>query len=284
MAKSKYFRVATEGATTDGRVIDRAWIVGMGASYNPQVYGARIFAEHIRGIVPDSPLRAYGDVTALKAEEIAEGPLKGKMALYAQIQPSDAMVELIKSGQKIYTSVEIDTAFASTKTPYLVGLGITDSPASLGTEVLSFAAQHPDANPFAGRKKRKENLFSAAEESSIELEDDADPSAFAALRERLDKLLGKFKVGARAIDGDAAKAFADMTELVEHIAAAAETDGAKFAADIASLTARLTAAEAAHKETADAFAAFRAQLDSAPEPHTPRPPATGGNNIQQTNC
>ena len=34
MAKTRFFRVAVEGATTDGREISREWIDQMAASYN----------------------------------------------------------------------------------------------------------------------------------------------------------------------------------------------------------------------------------------------------------
>lgn len=47
--KSKRFRIGVEGATTDGRVIERDWITQMAASYNPQVYTALINMEHIKG-------------------------------------------------------------------------------------------------------------------------------------------------------------------------------------------------------------------------------------------
>ncbi|KAG0165103.1 hypothetical protein DFQ30_008940, partial [Apophysomyces sp. BC1015] len=82
-ATTKWFRVAVEGATTDGRSIERDWIQQMAAQYNPALYGARVNCEHVRGYAPISasqPFGAYGDVTALKAEEIADGPLKGKYA------------------------------------------------------------------------------------------------------------------------------------------------------------------------------------------------------------
>ena len=94
--KAKRFRIAVEGATTDGRVISRDWIAQMAASYNPSVYGARINMEHIKGYSPDTPFRRYGDVTALTAEEITEGPLKGKLALYGDIDPTPELVELTK--------------------------------------------------------------------------------------------------------------------------------------------------------------------------------------------
>lgn len=36
--KAKRFRIGVEGATTDGRNIERAWLEQMAASYDPQVY------------------------------------------------------------------------------------------------------------------------------------------------------------------------------------------------------------------------------------------------------
>lgn len=47
--KAKRFRIGVEGATTDGRTIERAWLEQMAASYNPQVYTALINLEHIKG-------------------------------------------------------------------------------------------------------------------------------------------------------------------------------------------------------------------------------------------
>ncbi|KAG0007871.1 hypothetical protein BGZ81_004539, partial [Podila clonocystis] len=110
----------------------------MASSYDPSRYGARIFLEHKRGVIPDGPFKAYGDVLALKTQEEANG----KLALYAQLDPLPEMVELIKARQKVYSSIEVDPDFADTKLAYLVGLGITDTPASLGTEPLSFSV-HP---------------------------------------------------------------------------------------------------------------------------------------------
>ncbi len=59
---AKFFRVATEGATTDGREIQREWIEQMAANYDQKKYGARIWMEHIRGIGADSAFGALGDV------------------------------------------------------------------------------------------------------------------------------------------------------------------------------------------------------------------------------
>ena len=44
--RSKFFRVAVEGATTDGRTIERQWLVDAAETYNPNTYGARVWLEH----------------------------------------------------------------------------------------------------------------------------------------------------------------------------------------------------------------------------------------------
>ncbi|WP_392454404.1 GPO family capsid scaffolding protein [Edwardsiella piscicida] len=178
--KAKRFRIGVEGATTDGREIQREWLVQMAASYNPTVYTALINLEHIRGYSPDGTFKRYGYVTGLVAEEITDGPLKGKMALYADINPSPDLVSLIKQWQKQFTSMEVSTKFADTGKAYLVGLAATDDPASLGTEMMTFSASAKQ-NPLANRKQHPDNLFTAVEETLIELEESPDekPSLFA---------------------------------------------------------------------------------------------------------
>ncbi|HHG0806368.1 TPA: GPO family capsid scaffolding protein [Klebsiella pneumoniae] len=168
--KAKRFRIGVEGATTDGRTIERAWLEQMAASYNPQVYTALINLEHIKGYTPDSPFRRFGTVDKLEAEEITDGPLKGKMALYAWITPSADLVAYTRNLQKLFTSMEVNTSFADTGKAYLVGLAATDDPASLGTEMLQFSAS-AKSNPLASRKQKPENLFTAAEETLIEWEE-----------------------------------------------------------------------------------------------------------------
>lgn len=162
--KAKRFRIGVEGATTDGREIQREWLEQMAASYNPAVYTALINLEHIKSYLPDSTFNRYGKVTALFAEEITEGPLAGKMALYADVEPTEPLVELVKKGQKLFTSMEVSPKFADTGKAYLVGLAATDDPASLGTEMLTFSASAAH-NPLANRKQNPANLFTAAEET-----------------------------------------------------------------------------------------------------------------------
>lgn len=156
----KWFRIAVSGQTTDGREIQREWIEQMATSYDPSVYGARINVEHMRGFMPDGDFGAYGDVLALKAEAVTVNG-EDKLALFAKIAANDKLKALNAKNQKIYTSVEIDTNFAKTGKAYLVGLAVTDSPASLGTEMLTFCA-NAKQNPLADRKQSEGNLFTAA--------------------------------------------------------------------------------------------------------------------------
>ena len=188
--RSKWTRIAVEGATTDGRQIERSWIEDMATQYSPNTYGARINCEHIKGYWPGGEFGAYGDVLALKAEEVEINGAK-KLALFGQLQPNDALLALNKAGQKVYTSIEVQPKFADTGKAYLVGLAITDTPASLGTEALSFSAQH---GTLSSRKVHSDNLFTAAEEVALEFEEVSDqPQVFSGLKEKINGLFTRLK-------------------------------------------------------------------------------------------
>jgi len=167
----KKFRVATEGATTDGREIQREWIEQMAANYDPKTYGARVWVEHIRGIGPDSAFGAMGDVLSLEAREV-DG---GKLALFAEIDPTDELKALNKKRQKVYSSIEVNPKFGDTGEAYLEGLAVTDSPASLGTEMIKFSREAGDKSPLASRKQHAENLFTAAEEVAFDFDEEETP-------------------------------------------------------------------------------------------------------------
>ncbi|KMW71149.1 hypothetical protein TI10_22420 [Photorhabdus luminescens subsp. luminescens] len=170
MPKSKFFRVAVEGGTTDGREIKRQDIIDMAETYDPTVFGARVNIEHIKSILPDGPFKIQGDVADARYSEITDGALKGKLALEVQIDPTAELVDTNRARQKVYSSIEMHPALPATGRAYLCGLAVTDNPASLGTEMLKFCGQQP-VNPYAQRKNFPEALFSAVEETLIEFEE-----------------------------------------------------------------------------------------------------------------
>ncbi len=278
--KAKRFRIAVEGATTDGRVISRDWISQMAKNYDPAMYGARVNMEHIKGYTPDSPFRRYGDVTALTAEEITDGPLKGKLALYGDINPTPELVELTKARQKIYTSVEINTKFADTGEAYLIGIAVTDDPASLGTEILSFSAT-AKANPLASRKQHKDNLFTAAEETVIEFEELAEPSPSL-----LTRITAMFTGQKKANGEQFADVSAAVTAVAEQVQLNAESQTQALSSLEQSVSARLEAIEQQAGEDRAAFAALQGQLSQTDGSFNRRPAATGSDpkSGAQTDC
>ncbi|HDT1688780.1 TPA: GPO family capsid scaffolding protein, partial [Proteus mirabilis] len=114
--KSKPVRLCVEGATTDGRRVDREWLIQIAKNFDPTVYGARVNIDHYNY----SWAPRFGDVESVYTEEIKEGVLAGKLALYGVINPTPDLIELNKKRQKVYTSVEIDPSFSDTGEAYLV--------------------------------------------------------------------------------------------------------------------------------------------------------------------
>lgn len=147
--KEKRFRVAREGQTVDGRELSRQEIVEMAESYNLEHYAGRINIEHWSGFSPEPPFNAYGDIVGVDAVEE-----NGKMCLYNTISALPNFIEMNKKGQKIYPSIEFYRNFAGTGKAYQVGLGLTDTPASLGTEAIKFST-----NQFALRTSPDKDIF-----------------------------------------------------------------------------------------------------------------------------
>lgn len=286
MAKTRFFRVAVEGQTTDGRTIERQWIADAAATYNRQTYSARINMEHVRGITADKPFKAYGDVLSLKAEEIElelAGKKEKKLALFAELDVTDELVAMNKDRQKLYSSIEISPNFANSGKAYLVGLAVTDSPASLGTEMLQFAASQGDRNPLASRKLDKDNLFTAATEFKLELADEPaanpDPTGvFASIKAFFD--------GMGKPSAPAAQQQSQQLPAEPQTPAAPAADAAGFAAIGAMMTQMATAVTELSNSTKTSIEKLTAdmksvtdKLETMPAPNggfTQRTPATGG--------
>ncbi|WP_227731616.1 GPO family capsid scaffolding protein [Yersinia proxima] len=269
-AKAKKFRIGVEGATTDGRTITREWLTQMADSYNTTLYGARINMEHIKGYSPDGTFKRYGDVTGLSAEEIKDGALSGKMALYAEISPTADLVEMVKKRQKVYTSMEVNTKFADTNSAYLVGLAVTDDPASLGTEMLNFSAS-ASANPLASRKLSPENLFTAAEETLIEFEAAQEPKVnlFSTIKTLFSK---------KEASDDAR--FSDVHQAVELVAQQVE---GKFSA-LTALEQRFSELKTASDATNQELTELKTTLSKTDRNFSQRERSTGSDSAMLTDC
>ncbi|WP_101743998.1 GPO family capsid scaffolding protein [Citrobacter koseri] len=274
MAKkvSKFFRIGVEGDTCDGRVISATDIQEMADTFDPRVYGCRINLEHIKGLLPDSPFKRYGDVVELKAEKIEDdSELNGKLALFARISPSDELVAMNKALQKVYTSMEIQPNFANSGKCYLVGLAVTDDPASLGTEYLEFCrtAKHNPLNRF---KASPENLFSVATLAELEFEDQPETL--------LTKLTDSVKaIFSRKQQDDDAR-FADVREAVTAIAERVQSGGEDTEARFGKLESEITALKQTVTEQAEAtsqqFSAFKTTLDNTESSVQPRRKLSAG--------
>jgi hypothetical protein len=266
--RSKWFRVAVEGATTDGRQIERQWLVDAAETYNPNTYGARVWVEHYRSVLPDSPFRAYGDVLAAKTEEVDVNGVK-KLALFVQIEPTDDLIAMNKARQKLYTSIEISPKFADTGRAYLDGLAVTDSPASLGTEMLTFSAQNPDASPLKARKSKPDNLFSELVEAQLEFDEVVEtPSVIDGLFSRVSDLLGRSKAKASKDEVQ----FSELNEAVEALAGHA-ADQAKV---VASADEALKSLTGKHEKLTTDFADLIKRLGETQDHSQPTRPAMPG--------
>lgn len=271
--KSKFQQVCVEGATTDGRHINRQDIQDIADTYDPKLFNARVNLEHINGILPNGPFKAYGDVTAVKAEEIQDGPLKGKLALKAQIDATDELVEMNRARQKVHTSIEFRPNFAKTGKSYLTGLAVTDNPASLGTEILQFSST-ATVNPLAHRKTDAECLFTAAEEVTFEFEEVPDnrPSLLDKVREMFSS---RDKAGRNQMDD----VHLAVTEIAEH----QQQQEEKFneLLDLPATVTRLSEQVTAQQEE---LAALKQKLGSTDADVYFRPEVTGAPNEFETDC
>ena len=246
-----------------------------GQELQPGKYGARVNLEHFRSLYPDSAFRAYGDVRSVYAEEVEIDGEK-KMALFAEIDPTDDLIKLTKARQKVYTSIELDLDFAGTGEAYLVGLAVTDSPASLGTEYLQFCAGAGEQSPLASRKQKPANLFSSAIETEIELSDEGDKGP--GLLERVTALFSTHKKQSNADFSDVHQAVETVAKEVTSLDAGMQKKFTEQAQTITELTSKL---DATAKELADLTANLEGQEDFSHK----RLPATGSDGATiQTDC
>lgn len=132
-----FIKIAQAGQAFDGRTIREDWIRDMAETYDPAVYTAMLWPEHMRWF------GQLGEVAELRA-----GPdEKGVYSLFARLKPNKRLLEWNAEGQGLFYSIEVEEDFPGCpgKT-YLGGLGVTDSPASLGLASARFSSRK-DAKP-----------------------------------------------------------------------------------------------------------------------------------------
>lgn len=281
MAKkvSKWFRIGVEGDTCDGRVIDGNDIQEMAESFDPRVYGCRINLEHIKGLFPNGDFKRLGDVTELKAEKIEDDSiLNGKWALFAKLTPTDELVGMVKAMQKVYTSMEIRPNFANTGKCYLIGLAVTDDPASLGTEYLEFCAR-AKANPLAGKKLEPGDLFSVASEALLVFEDVPD-SLLTSLTERVKGMFSRKQASDDARFSDVHDAVTAVAEQVQTNGDSADTRFAQLEQEIAGLKGEVTAGQEQLSELQSALDT----TENLSQQRRPKAPGGSGEDSLLTNC
>ncbi|EGN0033617.1 GPO family capsid scaffolding protein, partial [Salmonella enterica subsp. enterica serovar Orion] len=222
------------------------------------------------------------DVVELKAEKIEDdSALNGKLALFAKISPSDDLVAMNKALQKVYTSMEIAPNFSNSGKCYLVGLAVTDDPASLGTEYLEFCrnAKHNPLNRF---KANPENLISAATLAELEFEDQPE-TVFTALTDKVKAIFSRKQVSDDARMNDVHEAVTAVSEHVQTNLTAQDKRISDMETALATFKQELTGKV---EETSQAFSALKTTLDKTESFSQPRrtKASGGGGDELLTDC
>ncbi|HEO1744528.1 TPA: GPO family capsid scaffolding protein [Klebsiella pneumoniae] len=265
----KKFRVAVSGNTVDGREIQPQHLRDAAANYSPEVYGARVNIEHYLSMFPGSDFGAMGDVVALSTEDITDGPLAGRTALYAEIEPSERMVQMTNKGQKVYSSIELHPQFALNGKAYVVGLAMTDTPASLGTDRLKFAAQQRASVMAFNNQQGEAPMFTEALEAEV-IELAAQRSDEG--KQWFNRVMGILGKGQKTDD----QRFGQVHQAVEAVAQSQVDLGEQFST---AEQERQQDKDAIQKLTTE-LAALRQQLEGTDGNFRQRPAAGGGDNAQ----
>ena len=125
-----WITIGTSGPTVDGRKISDKMLTEAAETYDPDEYEAVISSDHLLWYYGN-----FGRVTELRTQS----DKKDRVSLQAKIQPNKRLMEMNSQGQRLHTSMELTDDFANTGKSYLMGLAVTDEPASLGTSSLMFS-------------------------------------------------------------------------------------------------------------------------------------------------
>lgn len=216
--------ICSVGQTVDGRAITDKDLDDIVATYDYEKYGARINLDHEgewSGWAADFFYNInlnggmLGDVISVTDGKNSAGI----RCLYAVLAPNASLITLNQADQAVYYSIEIDRDFMESGQTYLVGLAMTDYPASTYTtranftkakpsdRILDFALNLslPALNPAPPEKSFSfRNLFKFSQDSDMKKEDLA-----AALKDALGEPLAQFSQGLE----ENTKAIAELNKL-----------------------------------------------------------------------
>lgn len=269
--RTKPFLLATAGSTVDGRTIEDKHIDEMASSYNPKTYGARVNIEHIRGITPDAPFNAHGDVVQLSVGEVDvdfNGKTEKRKALFGVFDMYENAKQLSDKGQKVYPSIEIQDNFGGKGFAYCMGVALTDSPAAIATERMQFNRTDPGRTNLSSDQAA---LLEFVEDATGS--EDAATGFFNKLSDLIGTFTGKPKGDAKPEDKPADKPAAGA---FDPVAFATLMEG--FGKNLAdTLAAQNLAAEKREELLTKRIDDLAATLEKTPaNGFTARPAATGG--------
>ena len=152
---------------------------------------------------------------------------------------------------------------------------MTDSPASLGTEMLQFAAG-AKVNPFADKKQRPENLFTAAQEVSLEFDEVKEPQSYSAgLLDKVKKLFSKQE----QTEKKSAESFSEQEQAIVEIAQETANQGQV----VSKLETDFTDLNTAHEQLQNDFTELKNKLNGEPNDE-PRPKSGNSNFNEVVDC
>lgn len=236
-----FVKIAQSGPCADGRTIDPQWLRDMAETYDPEVYRAKIWPEHIRFG------NNYGTVVELKAEEA-----EGVVSLLARLAANAQYIWDNQYDQLLSFSIEVLENFAGSGKAYLAGLGITDSPASLGTDELKFARRlamsgQQGARVFAGAPVESAHLSQHGDDTAGETapgwftsfckkifpseDTPMDKKQFEAFSERLDGLEARLDDIKTLVDGAFSGSRPDQDTRADTASSAANAEASGAASD-----------------------------------------------------
>lgn len=265
--------IATSGQAVDGRVIEPQWLVDAAETYSRGTYTAMVWPHHPQFEIAEREFTCnMGEVDALKFEVDGD-----KTKLYAKLIPNQFLIDANRMGQKLFTSAEFVSDFAGSGREYLFGLAVTDIPASLGTEKITFnlageqkEAERGNMETFSlgplnkpAKKSFWARVFSAQSDNTPPPEIEPEPGEemkMDELKALIQQLLEKMNQAQQTADAENPEA--ETPEVAAEVVAEIADEIAAAAEDVADL-AEEVAANPEDEVKAEEFSAAKASLMTA---------------------